>query len=563
MNKQYIIRNIWRTASTAMLLLLATVLGSCSNEPDAGIPYFRLENVLPQSKIHVTNATELGFDVVSLVGNPALELIRYDIRSNRDWVAECNSADASWLKIHPTEGSGDGIIRFCVYDNDEITPRSTTVVFRYSDGTQTQMTLAVNQKSNAPYLEVNAIVNGEPAKAIEVERAAASYTINVGSNVDYFYSATKADWFTFTETEKRGVFELEIEAYPEDATELERNALITFKGVGDHASLVAELPIHQSIVPYIKVESKELKKDAFSPFEATVLTPITFTIRSNYDWEIEQPVTDSWYIISQMAGEADKDYTVTITPLSTNTDEERTSEFAITASTFTRKLTVTQEGGGSKPKPVEGFPVTWSFPADGIERGMVNVEERWYKSDDERATISIVQPERYPTTPNMSYTIGADGELGRILSFGFCLDNYWLFEIPEVKNLRTTTRIQLNTILSSSAAGPKFFMLEYSIDDKETWTAVNTKSVTLASTGRTVLHTVMLPYVSVANEDQVIKETFSISKNMANGTLYLRLRVCDTRSNKDDKEIIAKNGGTTRMKTRAGSCEQFSVKIIE
>lgn len=557
MNTKQIFRNIFRTVGTAALLLCAG-FASCSEDDDIGSgSYFRLENIVVSSK-QVTSSSELGFDVNALVGDPTLELIRYDIRSNGKWTAECNSSDADWLRIWPDHGEGDGKIRFCITDNDHTQARATTVVFRYGDGRQTETTLAVNQAANTPYITVSATTGTVSVDAVEVERAASCFTVTVQSNVDFFYSATKADWFTFEEL-GNGLFQLDIQAYPDNAETLERSGKIAFKGVGEFSSITAELPIHQSIVPYIQTD---LKGNSIPEFAATSPTAETFTLKSNYAWTITPGKDDTWYSVSPMSGDADKTYTITVTPLKSNTSSDQLSgKMTVTANTAELGINVSQEAGAGGPVvPVEGLPVVWSFPENAETDGMVSREERWYQSDDRAATISIVQPERNPSNPNMSFTLNADGELGRLLSYGFCLDDYWLFTIP-VKHLRSNTKVQLNTLMSSSAAGPKFFMLEYSTDDMETWNSVNEKTTTLA--GRDIKHTIMLPYVSAANEDYLVNEVFPVAKSISSGTLYIRLRVCDTRSNKNDKEIIAKNGGTTRLKTKAGSCEQISVQIIE
>ena len=152
MNTKSIFRNMWSTAGAAALLFSAVATASCSDaDTGGGVPYFRLENTVVSSKL-VSNPSELGFDVGPVVGDPTVELIRYDIRSNCDWTVECNSTDADeWLLIYPKSGQGDGKVRFCVTDNDATATRSTTVVFRYADGRQTQATLAVNQFGSGPY----------------------------------------------------------------------------------------------------------------------------------------------------------------------------------------------------------------------------------------------------------------------------------------------------------------------------------------------------------------------------------------------------------------------------
>ena len=73
-------RKIRRGAGVATLLLATLFSASCNDDDTStGTPYFRLENVVVSSKM-VTSSSELGFNVEAMVGDPTLELIRYDIR---------------------------------------------------------------------------------------------------------------------------------------------------------------------------------------------------------------------------------------------------------------------------------------------------------------------------------------------------------------------------------------------------------------------------------------------------------------------------------------------------
>ena len=192
MNTKDLYRKIRRGAGAAALLLATLLTGACNDDDTStGSPYFRLENVVVSSKM-VTSSSELGFDVEAMVGDPTLELIRYDIRSNCDWTVEANSTDADWLLIWPDHGSGDGKVRFCVTDNDNPDPRATTVVFRYADGRQTEATLAVKQAANVPHITIS--VNNSLTNEIVAGRYAQSYDISVNANVDFFYSLEKNDW---------------------------------------------------------------------------------------------------------------------------------------------------------------------------------------------------------------------------------------------------------------------------------------------------------------------------------------------------------------------------------
>ena len=311
MNTKDLYRKIRRGAGAAALLLATLLTGACNDDDTStGSPYFRLENVVVSSKM-VTSSSELGFDVEAMVGDPTLELIRYDIRSNCDWTVEANSTDADWLLIWPDHGSGDGKVRFCVTDNDNPDPHATTVVFRYADGRQTEATLAVKQAANVPHITIS--VNNSLTNEIVAGRYAQSYDISVNANVDFFYSLEKNDWATLTET-GNGQFKLDVAAYPEQPTELERSCAITFKGVGEYESTTSRIDILQTITPKIEVTSEDLdtSDNSLPPFAAQGAKPISVTLKSNWDWSIVEEA-DAWYSVSPAAGEADQEYTLTST----------------------------------------------------------------------------------------------------------------------------------------------------------------------------------------------------------------------------------------------------------
>ena len=50
---------------------------------------------------------------------------------------------------------------------------------------------------------------------------------------------------------------------------------------------------------------------------------------------------------------------------------------------------------------------------------------------------------------------------------------------------------------------------------------------------------------------------------MASGNIYIRLRVCDAMAGNKAKNIVAANGGTTRIKTKAGTCPAFAVTEVQ
>lgn len=199
MNTKQIFRNmLWKAAGAMALRSRPPGLVSCDDDDTSGGgAYFRLEEMTASK--YISNASELGFDIQPIIGDETAVVAGYVVRSNRKWTVECNSDDAEWLRIFPKAGENEGRFWVCAKDNDFTSPRSTTLVFRYADGSQTETTIAVRQLANIPYIDISLAENGTPVDAIEAEHAAKSYDVTVSSNIDYFYTPDQDGWFTFTE----------------------------------------------------------------------------------------------------------------------------------------------------------------------------------------------------------------------------------------------------------------------------------------------------------------------------------------------------------------------------
>ncbi|WP_418983892.1 BACON domain-containing protein [Alistipes sp.] len=253
-----------------------------------------------------------------------------------------------------------------------------------------------------------------------------------------------------------------------------------------------------------------------------------------------------------------REYTVQITGASAETQIQLQAATAAKCRFFFDDIKIA--GTGEPEQQVEGLPVVWSFSPTAPDEGLVRVNEKFeleeyvYYSDDKAARLEPVlavaaqKPGTYKWVEKISDALGYNN---RFLMYSFAQDDYWLFTVP-VKHFKAGTEIQLQTELSASAAGPKFYAIEYSAD-KTTWTAVNTRSGEFGSTSgsvapHTIDYTFMLPYAAAANEACAVSETFAVNAEIEEGELYIRLRVCDALSNKLDKNIIAGNGGTSRVR---------------
>lgn len=301
-----------------------------------------------------------------------------------------------------------------------------------------------------------------------------------------------------------------------------------------------------------------LTENQIPEFAADATAETTFTVRADTDWTIEVPVAETWYSVTPLSGAANTDVTVTVTP-TPNTGGARDGSFTIQSGTNTETILLSQAPSAS------ALHFEWSFPATAEENNLVSRTERWYKSDDGKARIDAVRAVDNPSNPDMSYSLGYDNEIGRILMYGFALDDYWLFTLP-VKNFKANTTLNLRALISSSASGPIFYILEYSADGQASWTSVNTTSIEDKSAKDTALRTIVYTHMmpdTPANGDVIVDDDITIPTAVADGNIYLRLRVCDAMAGNKAKNIVPANGGTTRMKTKEGICDAISVTEVQ
>lgn len=301
-----------------------------------------------------------------------------------------------------------------------------------------------------------------------------------------------------------------------------------------------------------------LTENQIPEFAADATAETTSTVRADTDWTIEVPAAETWYSVTPLSGAANTDVTVTVTP-TPNTGGARDGSFTIQSGTNTETILLSQAPSAS------ALHFEWSFPATAEENNMVSRTERWYKSDDGKARIDAVRAVDNPSNPDMSYSLGYDNEIGRILMYGFALDDYWLFTLP-VKNFKANTTLNLRALISSSASGPKFYILEYSADGQASWTSVNTTSIEDKSAKDTALRTIVYTHMmpdTPANGDVIVDDDITIPTAVADGNIYLRLRVCDAMAGNKAKNIVPANGGTTRMKTKEGICDAISVTEVQ
>lgn len=223
---------------------------------------------------------------------------------------------------------------------------------------------------------------------------------------------------------------------------------------------------------------------------------------------------------------------------------------------------VPSDGGGSSGGGGGGassFNTTWSFDPEknyenGVDYEMNNTTGSWLLSDDKLGKLSVNRVSGADASKVSTFTTDETWgtKVYRFLSYSVYLDDYWQFEVPAPKHPAGKCNAKFS--MSSSAAGPKVFVIEWS-DDGVNWSdPVNAKktSMVINKDGETpyeVTYTFIIsPDYTAANVCNDIDVTFDIPASIIDGTLYVRARVNDTITNDRGKALNgASHGGTNRI----------------
>ena len=271
-----------------------------------------------------------------------------------------------------------------------------------------------------------------------------------------------------------------------------------------------------------------------------------------------------WQHVTIRLNGLNADSRVTIRPTYANPDETNPARHQ--NRWYLDNIIVTgADGEGSGADPSDGgnaFPVTWSFldpgdEANGVVEGTdfsVAWPEAFVMADDKASKLEIVRPGERKAPSTLSYK--NEGGYVRLLSTGMFPGDYWLFSVPVKDQPAGTYTISYR--MSSSQAGPKFFVLEWSTDG-ENWTAfTNTRKTTEAladgSSPREVEWTFALSYTanSTSNDPLEVEESVEIPAISGSKTLMIRARVSDAmRQNRTQDMPSNEHGGTNRLGNKA------------
>lgn len=225
------------------------------------------------------------------------------------------------------------------------------------------------------------------------------------------------------------------------------------------------------------------------------------------------------------------------------------------------------------PPTIEGLPVIWSFPDDAETTGLVQIDNnseprlyRMFSDDNKDAYIDVQIANSKKANAN---TFKTNLEIETYKTNGACVysfvkDDSFLFTVP-VKNLSAGTKLRLCANVSGSGKGSRFLILEYSTDNQNHWTAVNTKTEKFASTDGTtvaehdITYTILLS--KEANKHIPVDETFTVDDSLSEGKLFVRLRVCDAFSLDMTRNNTATANGLNRL-YRTLNGDPVSISVV-
>lgn len=187
MKLNHIIRiNVLKAAAlAAVIMAVPAVLTSCSDDDDVkevagGDPYFEIPDLDGTVKMDVegTGLTTWGSGQ------------RYTVRSNARWkIVPVDESVESWAKVFPTEGIGDGYIRF--YTGSNATPIRRVAEYNiYVDGIAEPFTVKMEQ-TESPAIFMPS------ARNVCFPRKGGNVDVAMDSNLDWDVEVTEgADWIS-------------------------------------------------------------------------------------------------------------------------------------------------------------------------------------------------------------------------------------------------------------------------------------------------------------------------------------------------------------------------------
>ena len=200
------------------------------------------------------------------------------------------------------------------------------------------------------------------------------------------------------------------------------------------------------------------------------------------------------------------------------------------------------------------FPVVWTFPdpsdswVAGTDYAIVtNTGGSYLYSDTHAGKVTMVVPDNRENSAENKYVQAAtlsNESRYEFCQYGVYKGSYWLFEVYDVVNPSGTYNIKYNTC--SSASGPKYFCMEYSLDNGITWNEINTKQGQFyyndnVDDSHGPMDITYTYWVHSGSQKELIDESFHLDEIATETTLLIRSKVAeDYRASKNG--AIATNG---------------------
>ncbi len=238
--------------------------------------------------------------------------------------------------------------------------------------------------------------------------------------------------------------------------------------------------------------------------------------------------------VAQNDGSTEKEYVVTVST-------------AASVSPASYTLTLTQ---GIK-KAV--FPILWSMPSAssvaGVDYSLNDYTGSYVYSDTHEGKLSVVRVStEEKTTDNTTYLSRSEERWGGkhcLLHYGVYKEDYWLFEVYNVDNAAGSYTLSYK--VESSKNGPKYFLMEYSLDGGENWTAFPGYQTTSYTSGDYTEDTVDYSYViDAASTVFSVSQSVSLPAFQGFKTLMFRARVTSA-SRATGSKMAVNHGATSRV----------------
>lgn len=296
---------------------------------------------------------------------------------------------------------------------------------------------------------------------------------------------------------------------------------------------------------------------AYLVFEDSGTANRKFTVSCDHDFTLTP--SQSWIHVNASESGSGSDLSFTVTCDDNEKPGIREGSIVI-VSGFTRAEVAVIQGGKSgstnpgpePPTPTDpaSFPVLWSMPSPssnvaGTDYSLNNTSGSWVLSDSHEGKLSVIRTSTSDenskaTTYQKRSTDSEPRWNGKhcLLHYGMYKGDYWLFEVFNVKNPAGTYSIEF--CMESSGNGPKYFALEYSLNDSP-WVIIDPKDGSYSD--ENFQYTFAIETASVVN---------TISKSVAApaitefSTLKVRARIV-SRSRVAGTDMVVNHTATNRI----------------